>query len=51
MKTIPLEGTFSSVSFYEDDTIARVRELIAIERNSHPDRLFLQVLVTLPEGY
>jgi hypothetical protein len=51
MKTIPLEGTFSSVSFYEDDTIARVRELIAIERGSHPDRLFLQVLVTLPEGY
>jgi hypothetical protein len=51
MKTIPLEGTFSSVSFYEDDTIARVRELIAIERNSHPDRLFLQVLVTLPDGY
>jgi len=51
MKTIPLEGTFSSVSFYEDDTIARVRELIAIERNSHPDRLFLQGLVTLPDGY
>ena len=52
MKTIPLEGTFSSsVSFYEDDTIARVRELVAIERNSHPDRLFLQVLVTLPDGY
>jgi hypothetical protein len=51
MKTLPIEGTLTEVSFYEDDTISRVRELIAIHQNSHPDRLFLQVLVTLPEGY
>jgi hypothetical protein len=53
MKTLTLavEGTFSEVSFYGDDTIGRVRDLIAIERGSHPDRLFLQLRVTLPEGY
>jgi hypothetical protein len=53
MKTLSLavEGTFSEVSFYGDDTIGRVRELIAIAKESHPDRLFLQVRVTLPEGY
>jgi hypothetical protein len=51
MKTLPIEGTFSEVSFYEDDTVGRVRELIALDRNSHPDRLFLQLRVTLPEGY
>jgi hypothetical protein len=53
MKTLTLavEGTFSEVSFYGDDTIGRVRELIAIEKGSHPDRLFLQLRVTLPEGY
>ena len=51
MKTLPIEGTLTEVSFYEDDTIERVRELIAISQSSHPDRLFLQVRVTLPEGH
>jgi hypothetical protein len=53
MKTLSLavEGTFSEVPFYGDDTIGRVRELIAIAKGSHPDRLFIQVRVTLPEGY
>lgn len=41
----------SGVTFYPDDTIERVRELIAIDQASHPDRLFLQILVTLPKGY
>lgn len=54
MKTLdlPIEGSFGDpVSVYEDDTVGRVRELIAINQDSHPDRLFLQVRVTLPEGY
>lgn len=51
MKTLPIEGTLTEVDFYEDDTIERVRELIAIRLGSHPDRLFLQLRVTLPEGY
>jgi len=51
MKTLPIEGTLSEVSFYEDDTIERVRELVAIHHGSHPDRLFIQLRVTLPEGY
>lgn len=51
MKTLPVEGTLSEVSFYEDDTVERVRELVAIQKSSHPDRLFIQIRVTLPEGY
>lgn len=51
MKTLPIEGTLTEVSFYDDDTIERVRELIAINQGSHPDRLFVQIRVTLPEGY
>ena len=51
MKTLRIEGTQSDVSFYEDDTIERVRELIAIDQGSHPDRLFIQIRVTLPPGY
>jgi hypothetical protein len=51
MKTLPIEGTQLEVSFYEDDTIERVRELIAIKQGSHPDRLFIQIRVTLPPGY
>lgn len=51
MKTLPVEGSLTEVSFYEDDTIGRVRELIAIHQSSHPDQLFIQILVTLPEGY
>ena len=48
---LSIEDTFARVEFYPDDTIERVRELIAIDRNSHPDRLFIQLRVTLPEGY
>ena len=41
----------AEVSFYEDDTIGRVRELVAIHSGSHPDQLFIQILATLPAGY
>jgi hypothetical protein len=51
MKTIPITGTHSSVSFFEDDTIETVRQHVALVVNSHPDRLFLEALTTLPEDY
>lgn len=47
MKTLRFEDG-KEVSVYEDDTIGRVRELLAIKKGRHPDRLFLQVLVELP---
>lgn len=53
---VELEGRYGPpVLFYPDDTIGRVRELVAIRWNPqsppHPDGLFIQMLVTLPEGY
>ena len=53
MKTLPIAGKLAEVPFYEDDTIERVRELVALHysESSHPDRLFIQLRVTLPEGY
>ena len=51
MKTVPIYGTQASVSFYEDDTIETVRQLVALEVESHPDRLFLEVNTTLPADY
>ncbi len=43
MKTVPIAGTLRSVSFFEDDTIETVRQLIALAVGSHPDRLFIEV--------
>ena len=40
-----------SVSFYEDDTIDTVRQLISLQVNTHPDRLFLEVKANLPKDY
>lgn len=51
MKTVPIAGTFSSVSFYDDDTIETVRQLIALAVESHPDRLMIEVNTTLPADY
>jgi hypothetical protein len=51
MKTVPIATTASSVTFFEDDTIETVRQSIALAVNSHPDRLFLEVKVTLPKDY
>lgn len=51
MKTIPVSGTIQPVSFYEDDTIDTVRQVVALHVNSHPDRLFLEVKTTLPKEY
>ena len=49
-KTLRVEGG-EEVPFFPDDTIERVRELIAIHRGVHPDRLFIQVRVIIPAGY
>jgi hypothetical protein len=50
-KTVPVAGTGSSVTFFEDDTLETVRQHIAIAVNSHPDRLFIEVHVELSEEY
>ena len=49
MKTVPIAGTLKSVSFFEDDTIETVRQLIALAVGSHPDRLFLEVKGSFPK--
>jgi hypothetical protein len=51
MKTIPVSGTIQPVSFYEDDTIDTVRQILALHVNSHPDRLFLEVKASLPKEH
>jgi hypothetical protein len=51
MKTIPVSGTIQPVSFYEDDTIDTVRQIVALHVNSHPDRLFLEIKASLPKEY
>jgi hypothetical protein len=51
MKTIPVSGTIQPVSFYEDDTIDTVRQLVALHVNTHPDRLFIEVKANLPKDY
>lgn len=50
-KTVPVAGTGSSVAFFEDDTLETVRQHIAIAVNSHPDRLFIEAHVHLPEEH
>lgn len=50
-KTVPVAGTGSSVTFFEDDTLETVRQHIAVAVNSHPDRLFIEVNVHLPEDH
>jgi hypothetical protein len=51
MKTVPIVGTATSVTFFEDDTIETVRQSIALAVNSHPDRLFIEVKADLPKDY
>jgi hypothetical protein len=51
VKTIPVTGTMTPVSFYEDDTIDTVRQLVGLHVNTHPDRLFLEVKANLPKEY
>lgn len=51
MKTIPVSGTIQPVSFYEDDTIDTVRQIVALHVSSHPDRLFIETKTSLPKEY
>ena len=51
MKTVPISGTATSVTFFEDDTIETVRQSVALAVNSHPDRLFIEVKANLPKDY
>lgn len=51
MKTVPISGVATSVTFFEDDTIETVRQTIALAVNSHPDRLFIEVKANLPKDY
>jgi hypothetical protein len=51
MKTLTIAGTMKSISFYEDDTIDTIRNLIGFAVNSHPDRLFLEIRESLPSDY
>ena len=51
MEPLSVRIGYSSVEFYPDDTIDSVRQLIALNVDSHPDRLFLEVATTLPGDY
>ena len=51
VKTIPITGTMQSVSFYDDDTIDMVRQLVALQVRTHPDRLFMDVKAQFPKDY
>jgi hypothetical protein len=50
MKTIRIEG-YPDVSFHEDDTIERVRQLIGLSVGRHPDMLFCEIDTELPALY
>jgi len=48
---LPLAGSSTILSFFPDDTIETVRQHVALAKNTHPDRLFIQVQVELPKDY
>ena len=48
---LPLIGSSTILSFFPDDTIETVRQHVALAKNTHPDRLFIQVQVELPKDY
>ena len=48
---LPLEGSSTILSFFPDDTIETIRQHVAVEKKTHPDRLFIQVQVELPKDY
>jgi len=43
--------TLSGITFYKDDTIETIQQLIALREESHPDRLFIEVLGSFPSTY
>lgn len=48
---LPLADSPTMVSFFPDDTIDTVRQQIAVIKSTHPDRLFIEVKVELPQDY
>lgn len=48
---LPLEGSSTILSFFPDDTIETVRQVVALAKQTHPDRLFIQIEVELPKDY
>ena len=51
MNTVPLAGTDTDITFFPDDTVDTVRQLVALNLRSHPDRLFMEVNTKLPADY
>ena len=43
--------TLSGITFYKDDTIETIQQLIALREESHPHRLFIEVLGSFPSDY
>lgn len=43
--------TLSGITFYKDDTIETIQQLIALREESHPNRLFIEVLGSFPSDY
>jgi len=48
---IPLEGTSTILSFFADDTIETVRQNVALAKDTHPDRLFIEIQQEFPAEY
>jgi len=48
---IPLEGTSTILSFFADDTIETVRQKVALAKDTHPDRLFIEIQQEFPAEY
>jgi hypothetical protein len=48
---LPLADSPTMVSFFPDDTIDTIRQQIALIKSTHPDRLFIQVKMELPQNY
>ena len=51
MNSVPLAGTETNVTFFPDDTVDTVRQLVALDLRSHPDRLLIEVKTQLPADY
>jgi hypothetical protein len=43
--------TLSGITFYKDDTIETIQQLIALREETHPHRLFIEVLGSFPSDY
>jgi len=48
---LPLAGSSTILSFFPDDTIETIRQHVALAKNTHPDRLFIQVQLEFPKDY